>query len=119
MLMEPVNSKPKLVVFGAGHVGKELVDIAAELPINIDWIDERQEQFPNKSYQNVKQIIPIDSTLVLEDLEGHEAVVILTHNHALDLSLCESLMRLKHRAYIGLIGSRTKWKRFENDYVRF
>ena len=118
VLMEPVNSKPKLVVFGAGHVGKELVDIAAELPINIDWIDERQEQFPNKSYQNVKQIIPIDSTLVLEDLEGHEAVVILTHNHALDLSLCESLMRLKHRAYIGLIGSRTKWKRFENQLLQ-
>ena len=118
VLMEPINSKPKLVVFGAGHVGKELVDIAAELPIDIDWVDERQEQFPNKDYQNVTRIVNADNSQILEDLEGHEAVVILTHNHALDLSLCETLMRLKHKAYIGLIGSKTKWRRFESQLLQ-
>ena len=35
-------------------MGKELVDIATELPINIDWIDERQEQFSSKEYNNVR-----------------------------------------------------------------
>ena len=118
VLMEPVKSKPKIVIFGAGHVGKELVDIATELPINIDWIDERQEQFPSKEYNNVRRIVPNNSIEVLEDLEGHEAVIILTHNHSIDLNICEALMRLQHKAYIGLIGSKTKWKRFESQLIQ-
>ncbi len=118
VLMEPVNPKPKLVVFGAGHVGKELVEIASELPLSIDWIDERPEQFPDKEYANVRKIIPQDCAQVLEDLEGNESILILTHNHALDLCLCETLLRQQHKAYIGLIGSKTKWKRFESQLLK-
>tara|TARA_Y100000589_G_scaffold56748_1_gene46982 strand:- start:4279 stop:4977 length:699 start_codon:yes stop_codon:yes gene_type:complete len=118
VLMELVNPKPKIIVFGAGHVGKELIDIASQLPLIIDWVDERKDQFPDKEYTNVKIIVPQDCSQVLEDLEGNEPVVILTHNHALDLCLCEALMRQKHRAYIGLIGSKTKWRRFESQLLK-
>lgn len=118
MLLEPVLPLNKVIVFGAGHVGKELIEIAQGLPLMITWVDERDDQFPEKQYSNVSCIIPDDSVQILEDLSGTEAVVILTHNHALDLSLCEGLLRRKHKSYIGLIGSRAKWGRFERQLMR-
>lgn len=115
VLLEPIQSLSKLVVFGAGHVGRELIDLSQPLPVFIQWIDERANQFPKIDYHNVECIVEDDCVTALDELSGDEAIVILTHNHALDMRLCEGLLRRKHNAYIGLIGSRTKWKRFEHQ----
>lgn len=115
VLLEPIQSLSKLVVFGAGHVGRELIDLLQPLPVLIRWVDERASQFPSSDYHNVECIVEDDCVSVIDELSGDEAVVILTHNHALDMRLCEGLLRRQHDAYIGLIGSRTKWKRFEHQ----
>jgi xanthine dehydrogenase accessory factor len=41
-------------------------------------------------------------------------VLILTHDHAEDLALCDAALRCGHLGPIGLIGSSVKWTRFRH-----
>ena len=38
-------SLPRVLLFGAGHVGKAIATALAPLPFDIQWIDERAEEF--------------------------------------------------------------------------
>src|SRR5213078_1041372 len=40
-------------------------------------------------------------------------VLIMTHDHAEDAALCDMALRSSHLGSIGLIGSSSKWRRFE------
>jgi xanthine dehydrogenase accessory factor len=46
-----------LVVFGAGHVGRALVQVPHPLADRIVWCDSREEQFPNALAGNVRREI--------------------------------------------------------------
>jgi xanthine dehydrogenase accessory factor len=39
--------------------------------------------------------------------------LVMTHSHALDLEICEQILRRQDVAYCGLIGSLSKRRRFE------
>jgi xanthine dehydrogenase accessory factor len=43
-----------LALFGAGHVGRALVDALSLLPCRIIWIDEREQEFPKPAPANPK-----------------------------------------------------------------
>ena len=49
---------------------------------------------------------------MLEGLPDNAWVIILTHNHQLDYELVESSLKHHNLGFIGMIGSRTKAKRF-------
>lgn len=69
----------------------------------------------------------VPPNVVIESTDTPEAVIdhapagsyflVMTHNHALDLALCERIMRRTDFAYFGLIGSKTKRARFEHRMV--
>ncbi|WP_330221185.1 xanthine dehydrogenase accessory protein XdhC [Cognatishimia activa] len=113
-LIEPIHQAPrKLWVWGAGHVGRAIVDVLAPLPVfSITWIDTHKDRFPAKIADGVDWV----AATVPNDLVNHAPPnsehLILTFSHSLDLSLCHALL---HQGYseIGLIGSKTKWARFQ------
>ena len=39
--------------------------------------------------------------------------VVMTHNHPLDFAISEAILLRNDARYLGLIGSQTKWKRFQ------
>ena len=39
-------------------------------------------------------------------------VLVMTHDHAEDVALCDAALRCRHLGSIGLIGSSAKWARF-------
>ena len=93
LLFEPLGAaRPQVVLFGAGHVGKALVRILAELPWQITWVDGRAEQFPDALPANVT----VDWTAAPERAVGRappDAIfLVMTHSHALDLKLCEKIL---------------------------
>lgn len=117
VLTEPVAPHGQhVVIFGAGHVGRALVRILQTLPCRVTWVDAREDQFPDR----------VGSTVTIEATDTPEAVVdeapagsyflIMTHDHALDQRLCEYLMRRNDFAWCGLIGSATKWHRFQQRF---
>src|ERR1700748_410801 len=55
-----------VVLFGAGHVGHALVHLLGSLPCVVQWVDERDELFPDETPANV-QIEATDTPDVLVD----------------------------------------------------
>ncbi|GAB7534487.1 xanthine dehydrogenase accessory protein XdhC [Burkholderia sp. 22PA0099] len=106
-----------VVLFGAGHVGHALVALLAHLPCVVQWVDTRDECFPDEVPPNV-QPEPTDTPDVLVDAAPPGAYfLVMTHNHALDFALAERILRREDFAYFGMIGSRTKRVRFERRLV--
>ncbi|MCA7971539.1 xanthine dehydrogenase accessory protein XdhC [Burkholderia sp. AU39826] len=102
-----------VVLFGAGHVGHALVTLLGALPCVVQWVDTREELFPDECPPNV-QPEPTDTPEAVVDAAPPGAYfLVMTHNHALDFSLAARIMRRRDYAYFGMIGSRTKRVRFE------
>ncbi|CAB3638507.1 xanthine dehydrogenase accessory protein XdhC [Paraburkholderia rhynchosiae] len=102
-----------IVLFGAGHVGHALVELLGNLPCVVQWVDERDELFPDETPANV-QIEATDTPDAIVDAVPPGAYfLVMTHNHALDFSLAERIMRRRDFTYFGMIGSKTKRVKFE------
>lgn len=112
----PVNTT--LYLFGAGHVGREIVDVLAGLPIKIKWVDERENEFPATLPANCEKIVPDASPRdVLNDAAAGAYILVMTHLHPLDFKIVRKAFEKGDFAYLGLIGSKTKRKRFESMLV--
>ncbi|MBR8227674.1 xanthine dehydrogenase accessory protein XdhC [Burkholderia vietnamiensis] len=106
-----------IVLFGAGHVGHALVTLLGALPCVVQWVDTRDELFPDECPPNV-QPEPTDTPEAVVDAAPAGAYfLVMTHNHALDFALAAQIMRRHDFAYFGMIGSRTKRVKFERRLV--
>ncbi|WP_417617928.1 xanthine dehydrogenase accessory protein XdhC [Oceanisphaera sp.] len=114
IMLEPVvRARHHLVLFGAGHVAKALVHILATLPFRITWIDEREAEFPAEQLAGVTQVISDDPVAEVAGQPAGSFYLVMTHSHQLDLELCTRILKRQDTRYLGLIGSRTKRKRFD------
>lgn len=107
-----------LQLYGAGHVGRAIVRALAPLNVRVDWIDERDEEFPPEGElpAHIRKIA-IDAV----EAEVREAprgafYLVLTHRHDLDLRIAEAILRRGDFAFFGLIGSATKRARFSHRF---
>ncbi|MEW9582783.1 xanthine dehydrogenase accessory protein XdhC [Paraburkholderia sp. DGU8] len=109
----PRRAPMHIVLFGAGHVGHALVTLLGSLPCVVQWVDERDELFPDETPANV-QIEATDTPDAIVDTAPPGAYfLVMTHNHALDFSLAARIMRRRDFTYFGMIGSKTKRVKFE------
>jgi xanthine dehydrogenase accessory factor len=106
-----------VALFGGGHVGHALVKVLAHLPLNVTWIDSRDEVFPEGLPSNVsgEHSDPVHSAVA--DLVPGSRVLIMSFSHAEDLEVVAAcLLRQREKGdlpYVGLIGSKTKWATFQ------
>ena len=111
--IEPIaQPRRQIWIWGAGHVGRALVDVLRPLPdFALTWVDFAPERFapaPGVTLRHAPN--PADLVTLAPRRAEH---LILTYSHALDLDLCHRL--LGHGfASAGLIGSASKWARFQS-----
>ena len=55
--------------------------------------------------------------VVLGQVPRGTHVLVMTHDHAEDFSLCDTALRCTHLGTVGLIGSAAKWRRFEQGLL--
>jgi xanthine dehydrogenase accessory factor len=114
LLLEPVRPiEFRIMVFGAGHVGRALVAALSQLHAHIDWIDSRAEEFPAHVADNVSIEVTDTPECVVDQARAGTYFLVLTHSHDLDYSLTECILRRTDFSYLGLIGSKTKRNTFE------
>jgi xanthine dehydrogenase accessory factor len=101
-----------VAVFGAGHVGKALVKLLADLPCRVSWIDSRESEFPEALPAHVARIATDALEDALCDLPAGSDLLVMTHSHQLDYQVVEAALKRGDFRYLGLIGSRTKRARF-------
>ncbi len=107
-----------VALFGGGHVGAALAQALAPLPFALAWIDSRDGIFPASVPANVRCEHSDPVQAAVADLAGGASVIIMSFSHAEDLDIVAAcLVRQRERgdlAFIGLIGSATKWATFRH-----
>lgn len=109
------KERPTLLMFGAGHVGRALAQTLAFLPLRLIWIDSRAAEF-GAIPPDVDVRITGNWEAVLEEAPAGAGVLVLTPDHALDALIVEAALLRGDLAYVGLIGSLTKRRRFEASF---
>ena len=99
-------------LFGAGHVGRALMLALAPLPFDLTWIDERDGIFPAALPAGVRSVRSADPTAEIARAPARAAIVVMTHNHPLDLAIVHAALAAGRFGYVGLIGSASKRARF-------
>jgi xanthine dehydrogenase accessory factor len=112
-LVEPVAEPARRIwIWGAGHVGRALVQVLAPLPgLALTWIDTAAERFPETIPPGVERLIAAEPAALARFAPPDAEHFILTFSHAIDLALCHALLG-RGFARCGLIGSATKRARF-------
>lgn len=109
--IEPIVPRPRVVIFGAGHVGIATARIARIAGFRVTLVDDRPE-FAEAAESAADEVIITDFETAVEDLkvEPGTYIVIVTRGHSHDRDVLEGCLRkgLPHPAYIGMIGSKTK-----------
>jgi xanthine dehydrogenase accessory factor len=109
---EPViGSDFNIAVFGAGHVGTALVGVLSTLDCNVRWIDSRRNVF-RRVPNNARAIETREPAYEIAALPPASYVLVMTHSHAIDFDVCVRALRREDLAYVGLIGSASKRRRF-------
>lgn len=107
-----------LVVFGAGHIGRELIPILSSLDFRIQWFDSREKVFPAQIPHNVTTRKLDKLELDVDSCPSDAHYLIMTHDHAVDQALCEAIISREDAAFCGLIGSRSKQLKFNKRLAK-
>ena len=103
-----------LQLHGAGHVGRAVATLLATLDVDVDWFDERDEEFPATTTLgsawpgHIRRVRADTVEREVANAPGDAFYLVLTHEHALDLRITEAVLRRGDFAFCGLIGSMTK-----------
>ena len=102
-----------LQLYGAGHVGRAIVDVLAGVPCRVQWIDERAGEYPAApSPPQVERLCVEPAEAEVAQASPGDFYLVLTHRHDLDLRITEAVLKRGDFGFLGLIGSATKRTRF-------
>lgn len=109
VVIERLTVPPRVVVFGAGHVGAAVVRAAAVAGFRVTVVDDRAEfadpaRFPPET---VVLAADVDAALTQIALTAADAVVVATRGHRHDALIVEHVAT-SPADYVGLLGSRRK-----------
>ena len=119
VLLERIAVKhEELWLFGAGHVGRALVRVLADLPLRVRWIDSRAEMLNTALPENVSAMHADDPIALIDSAPRGTWFLVMTHDHQLDYALCAAICARDDFAWLGLIGSQTKATHFRGRLKR-
>jgi xanthine dehydrogenase accessory factor len=101
-----------VVLFGAGHVGKEVARILERLPCRLTWVDPRPDQFPSQTTARV--VIEDEPIFAVDEAPPGAFYLVMTHSHALDPEIVARALKRTDARFVGLIGSETKAAKFRS-----
>ena len=107
--VEPLGLAPRLVIVGAGHVGRALATVARFAGFRVIVSDERAEFAAKEQVPDAHGLFHGDAEKALAALpvDAGTFVVIASHSHELDFAAVRAALATPAR-YIGLIGSKRK-----------
>ena len=104
-----------LQLHGAGHVGRAIVRLLAGVDCRVQWVDERESEFPpaaSDDAPHIERVIADPPEAEVASTPPGAVYLVLTHSHALDLAITTAILKRGDFGFCGLIGSATKRARF-------
>ncbi len=110
--LEPLQTRTRLVLFGAGHVAHATAPLLLALDFDVTVVDEREDLNTPERFPGCTRHLA-DALDFARAETGNPAVhwLVVTHDHKLDQDLVEILLP-KPCAWLGMIGSKAKVARF-------
>ncbi|MFM8980730.1 MAG: XdhC family protein [Planctomycetia bacterium] len=109
VFFEPVTA-PALVLFGAGHVSRDLAEMAARAGFRVTVVDDREAFANAERFPSAARIVARESfEQAFDGLQVTSATscVVVTRGHAMDLACLDYALHTP-APYVGLIGSQRK-----------
>jgi xanthine dehydrogenase accessory factor len=119
VFLEPVFPPQKLIIAGAGHVGKAVSHQGRLLGFEVTVIDDRPEFANKENLPDADKIIVHDIGLAMNELpkDKDTYVVIVTRGHSHDAEALRACIGSK-AGYVGMMGSRAKVAKIHEDFIK-
>lgn len=110
IFVEPLLTRPTLLVIGCGHVGKALAELGKWLNFRVIVSDDRPDYCNPQHIPNMDGYIVAAPSALAENVElGPQSyVAAVTRGMPVDVELFPALLQA-NIPYLGLIGSRRRW----------
>jgi len=118
LFIEPVFPPSRLVIVGAGHIGRAVSHLGGLLDFEVTVIDDRRQFANRKNLPDADRIIRADFAKALGTVPFTQDtyIVIVTRGHEHDTEALRACVR-SNAGYIGLIGSRTKIALMREEFL--
>lgn len=115
---EPIFPLPRLVIAGAGHIGKALSHLGKMLDFEVTVADSRSAYANALNLPDADHTITGDIGKIMEDIkkDSDTYIVIMTHGHAGDAEALRSCIGAG-AAYVGMIGSKGKIAKMREEFI--
>lgn len=108
IFIEPIMPADRLYIFGAGHTGKALAELAVLCEFEVVVIDDRPEYIEQIQLPGVlKMPVSFSDALRTLPFDKHTFIAIMTYSHPIDRDILFYCLD-KPNAYLGMIGSKRK-----------
>ncbi|MDP2119812.1 MAG: xanthine dehydrogenase accessory protein XdhC [Hoeflea sp.] len=108
---------PEVWLFGGGHVGRALAATLLLLPVKVHVAETRADELALMPEGADRHLTALPESLV-DSIAPGSAVVVVTHDHALDFLIVSAALARDDLAQVGMIGSDTKRMTFAHQYLR-
>lgn len=118
LFLEPVIPQPRLVIAGAGHVGRAVAHLGNFLNFEVTVIDDRPEFASRENFPDADQVIvdQIAQAITKFPIGPDTYLVIVTRGHHYDAEALRECVA-SDAAYIGMIGSARKVKLMREKFL--
>lgn len=118
VIIEPYFPKPRLIVFGGGHIAKPLCEFANRVGFLVTVIDDRPYFANTLRFPEAKEVICEDFKKSFDSITFRENdfVVIVTRGHRHDGLVLRNVINHDLR-YIGMIGSKRRVKGLKEELI--
>ncbi|MDH3892767.1 MAG: XdhC family protein [candidate division Zixibacteria bacterium] len=107
LFMELFDSPNRLVVFGAGHVGRQIVQLVQGLDFSVMVVDDRMNLLADLGPEVSTVLTDAGYEKDLPPVDEKSYVVVVSRSHQCDRAILLHAID-KNCAYIGVIGSKAK-----------
>ncbi len=122
VFVEPLERMPRVIIFGAGHVGAEIAKVASGVGFHVVISDDREDFANPQRLPWAHEVIAEHFRSVLDRLvlDEDDFVLATTRGHSYDAYIVERTAGSRAR-YVGMLGSKRKqaviWKALEKAGV--
>jgi xanthine dehydrogenase accessory factor len=117
IFIEPVLPQVNLLIFGVGHIGKQVASFGKQMGWHTVIIDDRAELCSTANIPYGDEFIIGFSEKSLDQLQKQNGYFILTtRNSEIDLMILKSILKKNYR-FIGVLGSLKRWGQTKNGLL--
>lgn len=115
LFVERIHRAPRVVIFGAGHVGAEIARLASKVGFYVVVVDDRDDFANARRLPEADEVVVSDFSVALEEFvfDKDDYVLATTRGHSFDATIVQHVAETE-AGYVGMLGSKRKkavlWK---------